>query len=536
MAFPSLDIFSPALSPLSIGLIALATVVCLIVIERFLEVPYPPDICIVGQSEGSRRLSLRTRLRYYTNCERLYHDAYVNYVKKNKPVVIPGFGLRKEVILPQSLMKWVLSQPDHLLSTHLAFAEIDQAKWSLGHDKFVADPWQALLVKTEMNIVLETICASLNNELSVVFDEHFGTDVSNWKEIDLIGAVKLIVAQSSSRFTVGLPLCRNKDYLQTAMNINDRLIINAGVTGGSPRILRPLVGYLLNVKTRRLLSKMKKWFDPLWTERLKLLQFDPDDPSHQEPRDQLQLTMRYAQKLRQEELYDYDSILRRLAASNFGSMPQTQTQVTNLILNILGSDAEFNTINILRDEIDRILGQSDKGFLWTKAKISQMVRADSVARETLRLQSFGGRAIFRKVMTSNFNTPEGYHIPEGTIISFLSQPAHVDGDRMDDATTFDPFRFSRQRELAKRNKEKTPPVSMVSTAPEFLPFGHGKNACPGRFLVDFELKMIIAYVLRNYDLAFPAGYKGKRPSNIWLMEAVVPPPGVKIMVKRRTVD
>ncbi|KAH8686213.1 cytochrome P450 [Ilyonectria robusta] len=533
MAPVFLDHLPPLASPLGFALVAVAGFVLLYLIERYvLAVPYPQGIPIVGQSAGSRRLSLRTRLRYYTDCESLFREAYDNYVKKGKPVILPGFGFRKEVIMPQSAMKWVLAQPDDVLSVDAAFVEVDQVKWGLGHEKIVADAWQAMLVKKELNQVLEAICAAMNNELGLVFDEHFGTDTANWKEIDLGPTIQIIVAQAASRFTVGLPLCRDKGYIRNALKINEWLIINAGVTGGTPRILQPIVGFLLNIPTRRLLSEMKKWFVPLWEKRLELLPVDPQSPGHEEPQDHLQLILRYAQRERQHELHDFPLILRRLAATNFGSMHQTKIQVTNVILNVLGSDAEYNTIAVLRDEVDRILGD-DKNAAWTKAKVSQMTRADSVSRETLRLQSFGGRAIFRKVMTSNFETPDGYHLPKGTLLSFLSQPAHVDHDKMDDAAKYDPFRFSRLRELAESRNEKIAPVSLVSTSPEFLPFGHGKHACPGRFLIDFELKMILAYVLRNYDIAFADELNGKRPPNIWLTEAMLPPNGVKIRVKRR---
>ena len=75
--------------------------------------------------------------------------------------------------------------------------------------------------------------------------------------------------------------------------------------------------------------------------------------------------------------------------------------------------------------------------------------------------------------------------------------------------------------------------SFLTTSADFLPFGHGKHACPGRFLIDFELKMIIAYVLMNYDVKFPDVYGGKRPANRWLAEAYLPPDDAKILVKRR---
>ncbi|KAL6354335.1 hypothetical protein LRP88_11664 [Fusarium phalaenopsidis] len=489
-------------SPLGIVLVVLVTISVLYFVENLIHVPYPPGIPLIREPEGARRFSLRTRYAYLTDCQALFREAYHDYIKKGKPVVIPGFGFRKEVILPQSSMKWVLSQPDEVLNVTKAFAEVNQVRWSLGHEEIAVDAWQGMLVKSDLNRVLENIVNAMNNELKTVFDE---------------------------QLLVGLLLgcrCRNKDYLRTSLKINDLLILNAGLTGGLPLVLQPIVGTLLNIPTGIQFRKLKKWFVPLWKGRMEA------DPSVPEPQDHLQMMLRYGQRERPDEINDMDVMTGRLIAHNFGSMHQTQIQVTNLILNVLGSDAEFNTIAILRDEIDRILGP-DEDAQWTKALVNQMTRADSLCRETLRLGAFGGRANFRKVMTSGFTTEDGIPLPKGLMISFLGQPAQTDEETMEDPLKFDPFRFSRMRELAVSRDEKVPLVSMVSTSPEFLPFGHGKHACPGRFLIDFELKMILAYVLRKYDIAFPEEYAGKRPPNVWMAEAVLPPEGVRIRIKRR---
>lgn len=104
-------------------------------------------------------------------------------------------------------MRWVLTQPETVLGVSDAFAEIDQVYYSLGHSKYVSDPWQGNLVKQEMNAVLENIVAVLNDELRVAFDAQFGSN-DEWKVINLLETVRMIVAQAASRFTVGLPLCK----------------------------------------------------------------------------------------------------------------------------------------------------------------------------------------------------------------------------------------------------------------------------------------------------------------------------------------
>ncbi|KAH6887763.1 cytochrome P450 [Thelonectria olida] len=520
-------------SPLGLAYAFAGCILIIIVCERFfLGVPYPKGIPLIREPEGARRFSLRTRLAYYTDCEALFREAYQNYGKKGLPVVLPGLGVRHDVIMPPSIMSWILAQPESVLSVTEAFADIDLFNWSLGTSKIVLDAWQGLLIRTDLNRVLEASCAAMNDELHVAFDEYFGTDAENWREIDLLETVRMVVAQAASRFAVGVPLCRNKDYLRNALHINHQLVLNAGLTGMAPYLLQPLVGTLVNISTFRSLRKMRKWINPLWKKRLETLQFERDDPNHDEPLDLVQMMIRYAQRERPHELDDYGLINNRIAANNMGIMHQTAYAVCNLLLNVISTDAEFDTIQVLRDETERVLG-SDGSDKWTKAKISQMTRADSIARETLRRNAFSGRANFRKVMTDDFTTKDGCHIPKNTTMSFLSQPAGMDPETTQDPFKFDPFRFSRQREAAVEQGAKVPALGLVSTSPDFMPFGHGKHACPGRFLIDFELKMIMAYVLRHYDIKFPDEYKGERPANFWMAEASLPPSGVKIMVKRR---
>ncbi|KAH7006901.1 cytochrome P450 [Ilyonectria destructans] len=528
------QLFSHTTSPLGISLVVSGCTIILYLIEYYvLGVPYPPGIPLVREKAGARRFSIRTRLAYYNDCQNLFRDAYDNYLKKGQPVVMPGIGFRHEVLMPPESMSWVMAQPENELDPDAAFVEIDQVRWALGHDRYVSDAWHGMLVKTDLNRVLENIVAALNNELGVAFDKSFSTDTENWKEIDLLATVRMVVAQAASRFTLGLPLCRNEEYLRLSLEIVDRLVLNAGATGGAPRLLQPLVGTSVNWTLHTKVHRLKTLFEPIWKDRLASLKCAPEAPNHIEPQDLIQMMAHYAEKNRPEEFNDLDSMTRRLIAVNFGSMHQTSIQVTNMLLNIIGSDAEFNTIAVLRDETRRVL-KNGTDSQWTKAKVSQMAKSDSVARETLRLHSFGGRAVLRKVMVQGYKTPSGYSLPKGTIISFLGQAAQTDADSIDHPLEFDPFRFSRLREEATSKGKPAPQVSFVTTGPEYLPFGHGKHACPGRFLIDFELKMIITYVLGHYDIKFPSDYNSQRPSNYWVAEAVLPPKEARIMIKRRS--
>ncbi|KAI9166290.1 Cytochrome P450 monooxygenase iccF [Paramyrothecium foliicola] len=483
--------------------------------ELFFQVQVPSEIPLLRESKGARRFSLKTRLAYYTDCKSLFYEAYHKYGKHGKPVVIPGLGFRNEVILPSNSLRWVVHQPPERLDNKTAFLELNQPYQTIGPES-VLDPWNIDIIAADMNKKLEHIGTALHEEVIHVFDNAFGTDTENWTEIELQPVLSKAFAQIAGRFTVGVPLCRNAEYNKKVLEMNNRIFMSAGGIGFTPKVLRPIVDRLLNWGTKQCLKDLGTWLAPLWTERVQIHKKALEDPKIVEPEDLFQIMARFAVKNRQEEIDNHELITRRTSGTNFASIHATTTQAVNLFLNIVGSDPEFNTISVLRDEANRIIGSGDAAA-WTKTAVSQMINADSVARETMRLFSVVNRTVPRVVMVDDFRLQTGEYLPKGSMVSFLGQPAQTDSETIEEPFKYDPFRFSRERETTEG------PRSLITTSADYLVFGHGKHACPGRFVVDFEYKMIMAHVLRHYDLRFPDGYAGKRPENYWLGEAMMPP-------------
>lgn len=392
----------------------------------------------------------------------------------------------------------------------------------------------------QLTVVLERIAEGLNEDLTVAFDQYFGKDTNTWEEVELLTVLRNVIAQAASRFTVGLPLCRDQGYLDASFGFVDAAVAHAAVCSFIPTPLLPILGRISGYQITHYVRKTKRFLEPLLRERLKTLQYNKDDPNHDEPLDHLQLMLRFAQKKKQDELNDLDLLVKRVNVSNFGSYHQTALQTTNLLLNIIGSNDKFNTVATLRDEVAQVFGDSGHSPAWSTRNVAKMVKADSVMRETLRLQTMGTRQVVRKVVVDGgIVTDTGVRLPKGCSVGFLGQPSHYDDDIYDDALDFDPFRFSRVREAEKQDKNGSATNSgtasaFVSTSPDYLPFGTGRHACPGRFLVDFELKMISTYVLTHYDVKFPEAYGGVRPPNQRMGEVHFPPSDVKIMVRRRS--
>ena len=56
-------------------------------------------------------------------------------------------------------------------------------------------------------------------------------------------------------------------------------------------------------------------------------------------------------------------------------------------------------------------------------------------------------------------------------------------------------------------------------------------ACPGRALATNEIKLILTFLLKEFDFAFPE--KQGRPKSLTMDEYIFPMPGAKLMVKKR---
>ncbi|UNI18312.1 hypothetical protein JDV02_004586 [Purpureocillium takamizusanense] len=525
------------------------------------SVRYPRNLPRIGRRPGQTGFSLATRWQYLVDCSSLYRDAYENYSKKGKTVLIPGLGARDEIILPGNAIRWALAQPEEILSSSEALVEINQTRWAFGNSSITSDLWHVGLFRTDLNRALETVCAGVNDELALALDTFFGVDADNWTEIDLLATMRMVVAQAGNRFIIGdspegLKLCRDQEFLRNNVAVFECFILNGGISGACPVLLRPLVGRMAAWPIWRRMAKFRRHIRLLYEERMRILrlqQQQDNNPGKATPRDFFQVMMQFAATYRTEDVNDFENMAARLCAANFGAMHQTSIQATNLLLNILGSDPEFDTIAVLRDEVARVIGpggspghadHTGSSRAWTKAKVAAMVHTDSAARETLRINAFANRAIFRKVMVDGLTTEDGISLPKGSFVSFFSQPPNTDSEYYEEPLKFDPFRFSRSMNGAAggdaaNNKDPSAGEAggpkYVSTSERYLSFGHGKHACPGRFLVDFELKMMVACILTRYDIKLPAAYQGRRPRGRWVAEAHLPPHGARIMVKRRRI-
>ena len=129
---------------------------------------------------------------------------------------------------------------------------------------------------------------------------------------------------------------------------------------------------------------------------------------------------------------------------------------------------------------------------------------------------------------------DGTTVPAGSTIVVRVDNAHHNAELYPDPLRFDGFRFAKMREEAISNGSSGKTFDVVSVNANYLPFGYGRHACPGRFFAAYELKQMLAHVVLNYDVKFES--EGVRPPNKLLMTISLPNPTAEVLFRKHKAE
>lgn len=135
-------------------------------------------------------------------------------------------------------------------------------------------------------------------------------------------------------------------------------------------------------------------------------------------------------------------------------------------------------------------------------------------------------ASLQRVTTKPYTFKDGLHIPAGTTVSIPSYDIANDPDYFPNPETFSPYRYLNMSENSPHR------YNFTSISDDFLAFGGGAHACPGRFLAAYEIKIMIIELLTHFEMKFAEGQKG-RPGSIYYNMAIMPDENVHVLFKRR---
>ncbi|XP_073817037.1 cytochrome P450 CYP12A2-like isoform X2 [Musca autumnalis] len=151
---------------------------------------------------------------------------------------------------------------------------------------------------------------------------------------------------------------------------------------------------------------------------------------------------------------------------------------------------------LLREEVKKLLPHKDSEFNESVFKNMPYLRA--CIKESLRVYPLtigNARAPAKDVVLS------GYRIPKGTQVSMVSTSLLKDDNHYPRAKEFLPERWLRPSKETESGSE-CPHALKASSPFVYLPFGFGSRSCIGRRIVEMELELGVARLIRNFKVEF----------------------------------
>ncbi|KAE8370490.1 cytochrome P450 [Aspergillus caelatus] len=450
---------------------------------------------------------------------------YDLHSKKGQSFAMLNINFRPQVILPPEHVRWLATQPEDILSHAKARDDADALGyiWPLfdvsalhSFSKVLQNDLTRNVTQTEKDIL---------EEVQHIMDQLVSA-ADTWKEMNMVQAFERIMYQTTQRVYVGLPLCRETTYMRYvkgyARSLGTAMVFAAQLT---PWPLRQATALLAGLPVYYYVLRVRSYLSPLFKERMERRKANggtKEDLPEDGPGNLITwmsngvLSGVGPKSVSPNEMVTWLGILVLLPTDNLW------TTCTNVLLDLLSFASDHAYLHTIREEAKTVFASSRKSG---KPVSHGLHHIDSAIRESLRMNSLSPRSLHRQVVRRRgVVLPDGQKVPVGTWLCVLSGNIQRDEDFYDDAQTYKPFRFVPK--LAESGGDKAPLLPLTNE--KYLTFGYGRHACPGRWFSFQIMKIVIAYILLNYDIR-PLD---KRPDNIKFADLNIPHLSHIIKIKR----
>ncbi|KAI0325905.1 cytochrome P450 [Cubamyces sp. BRFM 1775] len=443
--------------------------------------------------------------RFMQHSRQILQEGYTKYYGSVFKVAMPdqwAFVVSGPELVDQ-IRRW---REDELSLAEFA----TKLRYTMG-PKVAYDRYHIGILRNDLTHNVRAIFPDIMDELTLAIPECIPRN-TEWTNVNVIEAIQKILARVSSRVFVGMPACRNPEYLEYAVSYVTEISNDRKLYRMFPSFMKPLVAILFS-HSRKTLQKCLPILKPIIDERRAIMAL-ADVNWENKPNDLLQWILDIAVPRKETDA----DVVARVMGINAASV-LTSTTVATIALFTLAQNPEF--VEPLRTEIESAI----KTDGWTKDAFDRMWKLDSFLKELMRDNLFV--AAMARVALKDITLRDGTVIPRGMLVMAAVDATHHDEAVFENADTFDPFRFARMREKdGEAHKHQ-----LVHTTVDFVAFGHGRQACPGRFFVASELKAVLSYMLLHYDFKL----SGEPWTPSFRGFDIVPPLG-DLMFKKREVQ
>jgi cytochrome P450 len=337
---------------------------------------------------------------------------------------------------------------------------------------------------------------------------------------------------------------RNETYLKNAIGFAEDIALSATLLRLLPPWLRVFLAPMITIPNKLHARGFTKMMKPEIIRRQRMLSGSEKEPVEN---DYLSWLLARSPPGFQSSI---KTLIARMLHLNFASIHTTSFIGTNSLFDLLSS---FALSEATPSYIDQLLSELETLGPLDRRALQKMHLMDACLRESSRLASIIGLGVNVKVVAQDgITAPDGTHYPQGCLLSVPSWGIHNDEELYHDPTEFRPERYlSTDNSFTNTDEKPTttdpgPPSNknkaylsqannaFTSTSPTYLGFGHGRHACPGRFFAAQELKLLIAYLLQNYEMRLDdKEVDGGRVRNMWMGPNHLPPLKARVGVRRK---
>ncbi|KAK2616576.1 hypothetical protein QQS21_000399 [Conoideocrella luteorostrata] len=474
------DIISPGWTP-AIGLAAL--LVLLVSYVRGLA-QRPDELAVPTLTEEGGDFHKIMKRGYNEHKKRLY-----KIPTSNKPmVIVPADMLDDLKAQPESTISFRREMYDRYLGKYTAVASNSS---TMIHS-----------VKVDLTRGLPHILPVMQEEARFATEqclEGAELDGDGWFRTTVYGACTQMIALISGRVFVGLPLSRNKEWIDISINATIDSFVGAAMMWKYPSWSWPIMQYIVP-QTKRVQyyrTRVAQILKPLIDARLQAMQ---DDPDLKKPEDMIQWFIDNSNGKSHDMAFQANEHI----VVNVAAIHTTGGQLAHTLYDL----ARFpQYIPMLREEMEQVLAEEGGTGVLTKQTLFKLKKMDSFLREVQRVSPPSMVSTNRKVLKP-MKLSDGTELPVGTSLAASAGCVSKDPELWHEPEKFDGLRFY---ELRKEHGDEK--YQFASANKDALSFGHGRHACPGRFFASAELKVLLVQILQNYDVDLCKDYSRDRPLN-----------------------
>ncbi|KAF5349586.1 hypothetical protein D9756_008948 [Leucocoprinus leucothites] len=435
-----------------------------------------------------------TALRWTRHGDEILQEGYDKYA--GRPFKVATMSKWIVILSGKQLLEDMKKAPDEVVSLRQAVAETMHVEYTLGRKPddgcYHIDTVRSPLTRHMINKFDD-----IRDEIVQSFKEYI-PPAKDWVTVPAFETLMHIICRTSNRYFVGLPLCRDPGYRVLNERFTHDVAISARIINSFPDFMKPWEVFNNRLKDHTASGKIPRATNQGENDLVSWLLDTCTESKHR----------------------SIDDLTMRVLTVNFAAIHTTSMAATQALFD-LAIHPEY--VMELRQEVKQALAELG----WTKAALQRMHKVDSFLKESQRLNNMGGMLMTRKTLRE-WRLSDGTIIPAGTFVGVASGAMNKDERSFPEPHAFKGFRFVNETvrsDVASRG--------MATLDPEYVVFGYGRHACPGRFFAINEIKAILAHVLLNYDIQLENG-STVRPPNVVLETTLLPNPNARMMFRRTT--